>query len=238
MTNAWTMPIKNRIDMLSTGMRTPVGIKVFGADLAEIERDRHATSRRILRDVPGTRSVFAERAAGGYFLDFDLEARRARPLRPNDRRRADDVIMHGDRRRERHDDHRGPRALLRSTCATRASCATTSTQLGARRSSRRRTGAQVPLGQVADIQLVAGPVDDPRRERPPRRLRLRRLRHGQRDIGGYVDEAKRASPRGSAPTPGYSLVWSGQYENMPRVRERLKIVVPLTLAPHLRSCST
>ena len=81
-TNAWTMPIKDRIDMLSTGIRTPVGIKVFGADLAEIERSA-SSLEAILRKVPGTRSVYAERVAGGYFLDFDLEARAAGALRPH-----------------------------------------------------------------------------------------------------------------------------------------------------------
>ena len=87
-TNAWTMPIKNRIDMLTTGIRTPIGIKVFGPDLDGDRAHRRAASRPSLRDVPGTRSVFAERVAGGYFLDFDLQARRARALRPLGRGRA------------------------------------------------------------------------------------------------------------------------------------------------------
>ena len=84
--NAWTMPIKNRIDMLTTGIRTPVGVKIFGADVREIQR-LGAEIERVLPAVPGTRSVFAERTGGGYFLDFDLAPRSPRPLRPERRRR-------------------------------------------------------------------------------------------------------------------------------------------------------
>ena len=87
------MPIKARIDMLTTGVRTPVGIKVFGADLEEIERDRRAARGRSCASVPGTRSVFAERVAGGYFVDFDLKRDAAGALRPDRRRRSQDVIM-------------------------------------------------------------------------------------------------------------------------------------------------
>ena len=78
-TNAWTMPIKNRIDMLSTGVRTPIGIKVLGSDINEIERIG-IQLEGIIRNIPGTRSVYAERTAGGYFLDFDLKAQSTGPL--------------------------------------------------------------------------------------------------------------------------------------------------------------
>ena len=108
-TNAWTMPIKARIDMLTTGIRTPVGIKIFGADLKEIE----AIGTRledILRGVPGTRSVFAERAAGGYFVDFDIDRDGAGPLRALGQRGPGRDHV-GRRRRERHDDGRGPGAV-------------------------------------------------------------------------------------------------------------------------------
>ena len=87
--NAWTMPIKGRIDMLTTGIRTPVGIKIYGADLAAIERDRHARSKRVLPPVRGTRSVFAERTGGGYFLDFDWKRDELARYGLSDRRCAD-----------------------------------------------------------------------------------------------------------------------------------------------------
>ena len=188
--------------------------------------DRRGRSRAILRDVPGTRSVLAERTAGGYYLDFDLDRDDARALRPLGRRRADDRHV-GDRRRERHHHRRGPRALP----GQRA--------LRARLPRRRRrrcsrvlvptpSGAQVPLAQLADIRMRRGPGDDPQRERPARRLRLRRHdrpRHRRLRRGG---EGAWCSGSSSCPT-GYTLVWSGQYENMVRVRERLTVVVPLTL---------
>ena len=122
--NAWTMPIKNRIDMLTTGMRTPVGVKIFGADLQVIERIGTQIEATAARRCAGTRSVFAERTGGGYFLDFDLEARRAGALRPVDRRCA----VGGDerdRRRERHHDGRRPRALSGERALLRAISAAT-----------------------------------------------------------------------------------------------------------------
>jgi Cu(I)/Ag(I) efflux system membrane protein CusA/SilA len=222
-TNAWTMPIKNRIDMLTTGIRTPVGVKVFGPDLAEIEAlGQHV--ERILRDVPGTRSVFAERVAGGYFVDFDLKreelARHGLTVAA-----VQDVILsavggenvtttiEGRARfpvnvrypRELRDDLD---ALGRILVATPA-------------------GASIPLSQVAEVRTVTGPS-------------MIRNENGLlvgyvyvditgRDVGGYVEEAKRAVAAQLAPKPGYSLEWSGQYENLARVRERLQVVVPLTL---------
>ena len=136
--------------------------------------DRRARSRRSLREVPGTRSVFAERAAGGYFLDF--EPRREQLARYGlTRRGGADGHRRGDRRRERHHHDRGPRSATRSTCATRASCATTST--GSARvlvpTLRRRAGAARPARRHP---ARPGPGDDPQRERLPRRLRLRRRR--------------------------------------------------------------
>ncbi len=107
--NAWTMPVKNRIDMLTTGVRTPVGIKIFGPDLAGIERIGTAIER-VLPQVSGTRSVFAERVSGGYFLDFDLKrdqlARYGMSVED-----AEAVVTVGDRRREREHGHPGAGAV-------------------------------------------------------------------------------------------------------------------------------
>ena len=222
-TNAWTMPIKNRIDMLTTGVRTPIGIKVFGADLNTIE----AIGTRlelILKDVPGTRSVYAERVAGGYFVDFDLKreelARYGLSVAE-----VQMVIMsaiggetitttiEGRERypvnvryaRELRDDVEKLKRVLVPTPA----------------------GQHLPLVQLADIRLVSGPA-------------MIRNENGLlagyvyvdvagRDIGGYVTEAKRIVAKELTLPSGYALAWSGQYENMLRVKERMKVVLPLTL---------
>jgi Cu(I)/Ag(I) efflux system membrane protein CusA/SilA len=223
-TNAWTMPIKNRIDMLSTGIRTPIGIKVFGSDLKAIERTGE-TLEGLLRKIPGTRSVYAERVAGGNFLDIvprrDQLARYGLTLEQLQTVIATAIggenvttTIEGRERypvsvrypRELRDD---PARLARVLVAT-------------------PTGAQVPLTQVADLQIVRGPA-------------MLRDENGflagyvyvdvaGRDLGGWVEEAKRVVRDHLSLPTGESLQWSGQYENMVRVRERLKIVVPVTLA--------
>ncbi len=222
-TNAWTMPIKARIDMLTTGVRTPVGIKVYGDDLGQIE----AIGGRIesvLRDVPGTRSVFAERVAGGYFMDFEL--RREELARYGVTvAQVQDVIMSAvggenvsttiEGRARFPVNVRYPRELRDDLDALSRVLVMTP------------SGAQVPLGQLAELKMVTGPS-------------MIRNENGLlcgyvfvdvagRDVGGYVDQAKRAVAMGVPLEPGYSLEWSGQYENMLRVRERLKLVVPVTL---------
>ncbi|MBI5882074.1 MAG: efflux RND transporter permease subunit [Elusimicrobia bacterium] len=222
-TNAWTMPIKARIDMLSTGVRTPIGIKVFGSDLAEIERIG-TDLEGILKGVPGTRSVYAERTAGGYFVDFTLK-REALARYGLTIKEAQMVIMtaiggepitttvEGRERytvsvrygREFRDDLDKLKCVLVPTMG----------------------GAQVPLAQLADIGLKLGPA-------------MIRNENGMlagyvyvdvagRDIGGYVKEAKDKAAKALRLPTGYSLAWSGQYENMARVKERLKVVIPLTL---------
>jgi Cu(I)/Ag(I) efflux system membrane protein CusA/SilA len=222
-TNAWTMPIKNRIDMLTTGIRTPVGIKIFGPDLKKIE-EIGASLEGLIRDLPGTRSVYAERVAGGYFVDFDLKrdqlARYGLAIAD-----AQAIVMSaigGDNvtttieGRARYSVNvRYPRELRDSIERLRQVLVPTP------------GGAQIPMSQIAEIRQVQGPS-------------MIRDENGMlagyvfvdlaiTDIGGYVERAK-ALTRDKLPLPvGYSLVWSGQYENMLRVRERLKIVVPMTL---------
>jgi len=223
-TNAWTMPIKARIDMLSTGVRTPVGVKIFGANLKEIQRIGEELEG-ILKEIPGTRSVYAERVTGGYFVD--IEPRRADLARYGlTVAQVQDVIMSaigGENvtttveGRERYPVNvRYPRELRDNL-----------DRLG-RVLVPTPGGAQVPLAQLTDIQLVQGPA-------------MLRDENGflagyvyvditGRDVGGYVEEAKRVVRERVALQPGYVLAWSGQYENMLRVRERLKVVVPVTLA--------
>ena len=223
MTNAWTMPIRNRIDMLTTGIRTPVGIKIFGNSLDEIQRLGEELEA-ILREVPGTRSVYAERVADGYFLDIvprrDQLARYG--LTVQDVQMVIATAIGGENvtttieGRERYPVNvRYPRELRdQPDRLARVLVAT-------------RSGAQVPLAEVAEIKIARGPA-------------MLRDENGflsgyvyvdlaGRDIGGYVEQAKRAVGERLRLPKGVTLQWSGQYENMLRVRARLKIVVPITL---------
>ena len=222
-TNSWTMPIKNRIDMLSTGVRTPIGIKILGSDLKTIE-EIGTRLEMILKDVPGSRSVFAERTAGGYFLDFDLK-REELPrygLSIHDAQMTILSAIGGENitttveGRERYSVNvRYPRDL-RSNIETlkRVLVATPS-------------GQQIPLAQIADIVMRSGPGMI--RNEKGLLAGYVYVDVAGRDIGTYVDEAKRKVAQELKLPEGYGLIWSGQYENMLRVRERLKVVLPLTL---------
>ena len=224
--NAWTMPIKARLDMLSTGIRTPVGIKVMGSDLAAIQRIAIEVETA-LQKVPDTRSVYAERVAGGYFLDFELNRDRLARygLSVDDANMMVMTAVGGDNQtttfegRGRYGvnvryarDYRNDLDAMRRVLLP----------LPDRR-------GQIPMAEIADVKLVEGPsmirdengllagyvfVDfDPSKV----------------DVGGYVQHAKQAVTASVNIPTGYSLVWSGQYENMLRVQNRLKFIVPLTL---------
>jgi copper/silver efflux system protein len=222
-TNAWTMPIKARIDMLSTGVRTPIGIKVLGADLREIEKIG-ARIETLLRNVPGTRSVFAERVAGGYFLDFDLRrdqlARYGLTVAD-----AQNIVMSAiggenitttvEGRARYAVNIRYPRELRDNVERLREVLVPTP------------SGAQIPIAQIADIKKVTGP--SMLRDENGMLAGYVFVDLSSSDIGGYVEKAKEIVRQGLQVPTGYSLVWSGQYENMLRVRERLKIVIPVTL---------
>ncbi len=224
-TNAWTMPIKNRIDMLSTGIRTPVGIKVFGADVKEIERIG-GELEAILREVPGTRSVFAERTAGGYFLDFDLkrDALARYGLTVEDANRVilqavgGDVVSTTVEGRQRYGIQlRYPRELRDDPARLE------------RVLVRAPSGAQIPMAEIATLRMTSGPAMLRDENALLAGYVFVDFDTAQRDVGGYVADAKRAVAEHLAPTPGYSLLWSGQFENMTRVRERMKVVIPVTL---------
>ena len=226
--NAWTMPIKARIDMLSTGIRTPIGIKVFGKDLAGMERLAKEIEA-VVKAVPGTTSAFAERLTGGYYLDIVPDrARLARlGLTVGELQDVIGTALGGEmvtttvEGRERYGVAvRYPREL-RSDPERIAREVLVPAMGGA-------TGfAMVPLGQVAQVSISRGA--------PAIRTENALLSAyiyvdiRERDIGGYVAEAKRAVAEKVAFPPGYYVAWSGQFEYMERAVERMKIVVPATL---------
>jgi len=224
-TNAWTMPIKNRIDMLTTGVRTPVGIKVLGADLKKIEAiGTHL--EMILKDVRGTRSIYAERVAGGYFVDFTLnrEAIARYGLSVADVQMVIMTAIGGENitttveGRERYPVNvRYAREFRDDLEALKRVLVTTS------------SGQHIPLAQLADIRLVTGPAMIRNENGLLAGYVYVDVDSAQRDIGGYVTEAKQIVAEKLMLPEGYALLWSGQYENMMRVKERLKIVLPLTL---------
>jgi len=224
-TNAWTMPIKARIDMLSTGVRTPIGIKIFGSDPRELER-LGTRIEAALRPLPGTRSVFAERAAGGYFLDFELrrEALARYGLLVQDANEVIAAAIGGEsvtttiEGRERYTVNvRYPRELRQDP-----------EQLG-RALVPTPDGSQVALRQLADIHLTTGPAMIRDENGLLAAYVYVDFDSDKLDIGQYVAQAKAAVAAQLGPTPGYTLSWSGQFENLLRVRERLQTVLPVTL---------
>ena len=222
--NAWTMPIKARIDMLTTGVRTPVGIKIYGANIKEIERIG-TEIERVIPSVSGTRSAFAERTSGGFFVDFNWKREELARygLSMDDAQMVVMSAIGGDtvtttvEGRERYGvnvryfrDYRSNLDQLRRVMVPVMD-----------------GKMQIPVGQLAEVRLVPGPA-------------MLRNENGMltgyvyvdvagRDIGSYVTEAKRVVGERVTMPAGYSLAWSGQYEAMERVRARLNIVLPITL---------
>ena len=225
LTTAWTMPIKARLDMLSTGIRTPVGLKVSGSDLKEIERiGRDAEA--ILQRVPNTRSVFAERVAGGYFLDFVLKRDRLARygLSVDDANLLVMTAVGGENQgttvegRARYPinvryqrDYREDLSALKRVYVPLPG------------------GGHIPIEEIADVQLVKGPAMIRDENGLLAGYVFIDFDTSKVDVGGYVDEAKKALAAGLSTPAGYSITWSGQYENMLRVKERLKVILPITL---------
>ena len=222
--NSWTMPIQGRLDMLSTGIRTPIGIKVFGMDLAGIER--LATQiETVVQAVPGTTSAFAERITGGFYLDIapDYDALARYGLTVGEVQMVIATALGGERvtttveGRERFGvSVRYPRELRSDPqrIATEVLVPTPG-------------GAQIPLGQLTDISVSKG-APSIRTENALLSAYIYVDIRG-RDIGSYVREAQQAVNDQVTFPPGYYVTWSGQFEYMERAAERLKIVVPLTL---------
>ena len=226
--NAWTMPIKTRIDMLATGIKTPVGIKVAGPDLAELERIA-AEIETVVRQVPGTSSVFAERVMGGNYIEFNINrdeiARYG--LAMGDVQEVLEVALGGMpltttvEGLERYSVNlRYDRDFRENLDALRQIIVPTP------------TGAQIPLGQIATLKLVRAPMGIKSEGAVPNAWIYVDVKNI--DIGTYVRMAQRAvseavaSKRISLPS-GYNIFWSGQFEYMQRAQQRLMVVVPITL---------
>lgn len=221
--NAWTMPIKARVDMLTTGVRTPVGIKILGPDLNRIQ-ELGQKIETVLKGVKGTSSVYAERTTGGYFLDFELKrdelARYGLTIGQVEGTITSAIggenISTTIEGRERYPinirymrDYRSTIDRLNRTMVSTAS------------------GAQIPIAQVADIKLISGPGMI--RDENARLSGYVYVDIAGRDVGSYVEEAKQIVASHVQLPVGYTLAWSGQYENMLRVKDRLLVVVPITL---------
>jgi Cu(I)/Ag(I) efflux system membrane protein CusA/SilA len=223
LTNAWTMPIKTRIDMLSTGIKTPVGIKLMGPDLGVLS-DLAQKVALVLKDVHGTLSAFPEKTVGGNYFDFNINREEAARygLTVGD---VQDVIMsaiggmnvtqtvEGLERypvnvryeRELRDNIEDLKRVLIPT----------------------PTGAQIPIAQVADIVIGKGPPGI--KSENARRTAWIYVDLKDIDVGTYVDNAKKVVDEKVKLPSGYSMVWSGQYEYMQRAQQRLRLVVPVTL---------
>ena len=222
--NAWTMPIKARIDMLSTGIRTPVGVKVFGKDLGSIERAARQIEA-VLRTVPGTTSAFAERIGGGYYLDIqpDRTALARYGLMIGDVQAAIMTALGGEtvtttvEGRERFSVNvRYPRELRNNPDSIAREVLVAGP-----------AGMMIPLGQLATIRLTQGPSTI--RTEDAQLAAYIFVDTRDSDIGGYVARAQRAVAEGVRFEPGSYAVWSGQFEYLERAKARLMIVVPVTL---------
>ncbi|WP_027156522.1 efflux RND transporter permease subunit [Methylobacter luteus] len=223
-TNAWTMPIKARLDMLTTGVRTPVGIKIFGPDLKKIE-DIGKAIEMIAKDVPGTRSVYAERVSGGYYLDFiinrDEIARYGFTVM--DVSKIIESGIGGESFTTTIEGRERYPVNLRYLREQRDDL----DKLG-RLTVSAPNGALVPLAQLAELRMVSGPSMI--RDEDGMLSGYVYVDMAGRDVGSYVEDLKRVV-QGKIELPaGYTIAWAGQYEFMERVKARLKIFVPLTLA--------
>jgi Cu(I)/Ag(I) efflux system membrane protein CusA/SilA len=227
--NAWTMPIKARIDMLSTGIRTPVGVKVFGPDLRELERIATEVER-VVRAVPGTTSAYAERLGGGRYheIEPDRDAIARYGLSMADMQEVIATALGGEtvtttvEGRERYGVIvRYPRGLRDDpqAIATQVLVPVMSAGGGA--------GPMIPLAQLASIRVTQGPPSI--RTENAQLVAYVYVDMRGRDIGGFVADAARAVSDGVKLPPGYRVQWSGQYEYLQRAAAKLRIVVPVTL---------
>ena len=221
--SAWTMPIKNRIDMLTTGVRTPVGVKVFGSDINTIERIGRQIEG-LVAPVRGTRSVFAERTTGGYFLDvvWDRDKLARYGMSIEDAQSTVMSAIGGENITTTIEGRERYPVNVRYLQGFRSDPAALGRVLVAGLS-----GQQIPISELGEVKLVSGP--SMYREENGLLSGYVYVDVSGRDLGGYVEEAKQVVSKGLHLPAGYSISWSGQYEGLARVRRRLMIVVPLTL---------
>lgn len=224
LSNAWTMPIKGRIDMLTTGIRTPVGLKITGADLVQIEQIG-GQAEAILRQVKGTRSIFAERTGGGYFLDIEWNR--------------DELARYGlsiDQAQESVQNAIGGENIA-TTIQGRERYPVNVRYMRDFRSNPEAIARilvpvaggqkQIPLSQLAEVSIASGPAMI--RDEDGLLTGYVYIDIAGQDPGSYIAEADRLLRTKVELPGGYAVTWSGQYEAMQRVRERLEIVVPLTI---------
>jgi Cu(I)/Ag(I) efflux system membrane protein CusA/SilA len=222
--NAWTMPIKARIDMLATGIRTPIGIKVFGKNLGDIEKLAKEIEA-VVKTVPGTTSAYAERVTGGYYLDIepDRMALARYGLSVGELQEVIGTALGGEMVTTTVEGLERYGVIVRYPRELRQDPRAIATQVLVPTMG----GAMVPLGQMASISLVKAP--------PAIRTENALLTAyifvdiRGRDIGGYVADAQKAVREQVKFPPGYYATWSGQFEYMERAKEKLVVVVPVTL---------
>ena len=222
--NAWTMPIKARIDMLSTGIRTPVGVKVFGKDLAEMEKLARKIEA-VIRTVPGTTSAYAERAISGYYLNVDPDrAQLARyGLMVGDVQNVIAMALGAEPVTTTVEGRERYAVSIRYPRDYRSDPEAIATQVLIPMPG----GGTVPLGQVAKISLAQGPSSIRTENAQLALYVFVDLR--DRDIGSYVADAQKAVASQVQFPPGYYATWSGQFEYLERAEARLKVVVPVTV---------
>jgi copper/silver efflux system protein len=219
--NVWTQPIRNRLDMLLTGIKTPVGLKIFGSDLDTIQ-SLGQQIERILRDVPGTRSVYAERVSQGYFTDIriDRQAIARHGLTIEDVQDVIQSALGGENVTQTVEGRERYPVNVRYAREFRESIPALERVL-----VRTPMGGSIPLGQLADVSLTTGPAMV--RDEDAQLAGYVYVDTVTSDIGGYVDAAKAAIAKGLQLPTGYTLQWTGQYEFQVRARERLKLLIPL-----------
>ncbi|QDK42365.1 CusA/CzcA family heavy metal efflux RND transporter [Bacteriovorax stolpii] len=225
MPNIWTMPIKNRIDMLSTGIRSPIGIKIFGPNLKTIQTIGENLEKE-LKTLEGTRTIIAERIASGYFLDIDFDREKLKfyGLSLKDAQDQAMVSIGGDNvsqliaSRERYPIQVRLAPAFRQDIESIKRVLITSS-----------TGTQIPLSEIAKVHFNEGPSMIRDENASLVGYVYIDIDPNKTDIGRYVDNAKKIVENKIKLPTGYLIAWSGQFENMERVKERLKIVIPITL---------
>jgi Cu(I)/Ag(I) efflux system membrane protein CusA/SilA len=223
--NAWTMPIRARIDMLSTGIRTPVGVKVFGPDLAPLSQIA-AQVEQVVRKVPGTTSAFAERLEGGRYLEVtpDRDAIARYGLSVGDVQEVVSTALGGETVTTTVEGRERYGVIVRYPRDLRDDPQAIASQVLVPTSG----GAMVPLGQVAKITITGGPPSI--RTENAQLVAYIYVDMRDRDIGGYIQDAAKAVQAQVKLPPGYRIAWSGQFEYMEHAKARLQLVVPATLA--------